>query len=167
MQKEEVDHLLDDQVARFDGQHHLGEETADVDAQGHVGDDLFDDLALPPLVALDVEVAQEVAQFIDLSLARFGEVGIRHGRSDTGRSRSRPSRLLQCAARGRRPTAAHGPADASASASASHGVGPGWIWNGHDSNVCVDKIIELICSAVVCWVGSNETPTAIGMCARF
>ena len=148
--KEEVDHLLDDQVARFDGQHHLGEETAHVDAQSHVGDDLFDDLALPPLIALDVEVAQEVAQFIDLPLARFGEVGIRHGRSDAGRSR--------WAAHAGRSGGAHGRRDSSNVRGGGRrcmarqmrrslrrmGVGPGWIWNGHDSNdVCVDTIIEL------------------------
>mmetsp|Transcript_26135 Transcript_26135/g.61028 ORF Transcript_26135/g.61028 Transcript_26135/m.61028 type:complete len:721 (-) Transcript_26135:73-2235(-) len=148
--KEEVDHLLDDEIARLDGQHHLREEAADVDPQRHVRDDLLDDLALLPLVALDAEVAQEVAQLVDLSLARFREVRVRDGRPGAGRAAARHARHAARHVRAGRSGGADGRGDPSMvrrGGGARHGrrraarqmrrrlrrvrVGPGWIRHGH------------------------------------
>mmetsp|Transcript_2488 Transcript_2488/g.7297 ORF Transcript_2488/g.7297 Transcript_2488/m.7297 type:complete len:552 (+) Transcript_2488:773-2428(+) len=159
--EEEVDHLLDDEVARFDGQHHLREEATDVDAQRHVRDDLLDDLALPPLVALDAEVAQEVAQLVHLPLARFGEVGIGHGRSGAGDGAGAGSAVHL---RAGRSGGADGRGDASnvRRGGSRDGwrrtarqmrrrlrrvrVGPGWIRHGHDEGSVPTIKITIVCA---------------------
>ena len=67
--QKEIHHLLDDQVASFNGEHHFSEESRDVDAEGHVGDDLFHNVAFAVAILFGAEGAEEGAELVHFSFA--------------------------------------------------------------------------------------------------
>ena len=53
-----VDHLLDDNIFRFNCHYHVGEQPRDVDTQGHIRDDLLDNVSLAKDIFFDIDIFQ-------------------------------------------------------------------------------------------------------------
>ena len=75
----EIDHLFNDQIARFDRQHHFGKQSGNIDTERHVGDHFLDDVALLRGVSFRGEAPEQSAEFVDFAFAAFRKVGIGNG----------------------------------------------------------------------------------------
>ena len=69
----QIDHLLYHDILGLNRHDHLSEQSRHINTQRHARNHLLDDVALPLLISLDVQMPQKVLQLVHLALPSIHE----------------------------------------------------------------------------------------------